>query len=369
MSTRMFWLPALLTAGLAALGLAMDSLALLRSWLAVSLVWGMIPLGALAVLMTHGLTGGRWGTASRPVWIALAATLPLFVVSMLPLLLGLDELFSWTRPESLLPEVVRKKLLYLNEPFFIGRTFFYLFVWLGLAWALSVWAVPRRVGKSGKGQAVHAPGLILWVLTMTFFGFDWFMSLEPRFYSDVFGLMLCMAAASAALAVGLLLMCIGKNSDVDVEARRDVANLWLAVLLGWAFMAFSQYIIVWSGNLPDEILWYLHRRTSGWRVISAVSFALFFLLPFLILLSGSAKANRRWLITASIACLAGHGLQVLWLILPAFTHWQGTQYWLVPALLVATGSTYAGYGYHRWVAAESHNHDVARGSKTRGEHA
>lgn len=369
MSTRMFWIPGLITALLAALGLAIDSLALVRSWLAVSLVWGMIPLGALAVLMTHGLTGGRWGTASRPVWLALAATLPLFAASMLPLLLGLDEIFSWTQPESLLPEVVRKKLLYLNEPFFIVRTFFYLFAWLGLAWSLGVWGLPRRAGKSGKGPAVHAPGLILWVLTMTFFGFDWFMSLEPRFYSDVFGLMLCMAAASAAMAVALLAMCVGKYSDVDVDARRDIANLWLAVLLGWAFMAFSQYIIIWSGNLPDEIGWYLHRRASGWRQISAVSLGLFFLLPFLILLSGAAKASRRWLLTASIACLAGHVLQVFWLILPAFTHWQGAQYWLVPALLVATGSTYAGYGYHCWVSGDIEHNPIARGSKTRGEHA
>ncbi len=355
MRRRMLWMPGLITGGLAVLGLTIDSRAMLQSWLAVSLTWGAIPLGAVAVLMTHDLTGGRWGAVSQPVWRALAATMPLFALSMLPLLLGLETLFLWTLPESFLPEVVTKKLLYLNEPFFVGRTLFYLLVWLGLAWSQGAWS------RSGRDPLYSAPGLILWVLTITFFGFDWLMSLEPKFYSDVFGLMLCMSAAGSSMAAGILFLKGEGHDESSIDARRDIANLWLAVLLGWAFMAFSQYIIIWSGNLPDEIGWYQHRSTPVWRGVSVLSFGLFCLMPFLILLSGAAKSSRRWLVVAATACLVGHVLQMLWLVLPAFGRWQGIQYWLLPALLASTGATYAGYAYLRWTAALAH--------KEEGKHA
>lgn len=111
-----------------------DWAAFARSWLAAALTWGAIPLGAVAVLMTHGLTGGRWGDDSRPVWRALAASMPLFALAMLPLLFALDELFSWTRPVAELPEVVQRKKAYLNEPFFLVRSAIYFACWLALPW-------------------------------------------------------------------------------------------------------------------------------------------------------------------------------------------------------------------------------------------
>lgn len=343
MSTRLIWAPALLTFGLAVLGLVTDSQAFLQSWLAAALTWGMLPLGAVAVLMTHRLTGGRWGELSRPVWVALAATMPLFAITLLPLLFGLEVLFPWTQPAELLPEVVRNKRLYLDEPFFIGRALFYFLVWLGLSWTQGCSDYCQRPATI---RLPPAAGLILWVLTITFFGFDWFMSLEPRFYSDVFGLMLCMGAVSAAMAAGILFNPAVDNDGADTGGRRDIANLWLSVLLGWAFMAFSQYIIIWSGNLPDEIGWYLNRSAGAWRTVSMVSFGLFFLLPFMVLLSRAAKSSRGWLITAAVVCLAGHILQILWLILPAFERWQGIQLLIAPGLIVTLGATYAGLAFY-----------------------
>lgn len=339
MSTRPIWVPALLTFALVALGFAVDSRALMQTWLAVVLTWGMLPLGAVAVLMTHRLTGGRWGEISRPIWEALAATMPLFAVSLLPLLFGLEVLFSWTQPVELLPEVVQNKRLYLYEPFFISRTLFYLLIWLGLSWTQGGLDYCQRFATI---RFPAAAGLILWVFTITFFGFDWFMSLEPKFYSDVFGLMLCMNAVGAAMAAGILFNPATRTDGVAIDARCDIANLWLTVLLGWALMAFSQYIIIWSGNLPDEIGWYIHRSIGAWRTVSVLSFGLFFLLPFLVLLSGAAKANRGWLVAAAVVCLCGHVLQILWLVLPAFDGWQGIQFVLVPGLMLTVGATYAG---------------------------
>jgi hypothetical protein len=355
MNSRRIWVPGLITPALFVLGLLVDATTLMQSWLAVTLTWGLIPLGALAILMTHGLTGGRWGIHSRPVWLALVATMPLFAVSLAPLLFATEILFSWTRPFDMLPEVVQNKTLYLNEPFFILRTLFYLLLWLGLAWGQGTWA--RQPGRV-RMPRIHAPGLILWLLSLTFFGFDWFMSLEPKFYSDVFGLMLAMAGPVAAIAVGLIL-----DPDLggvrDQGARRDMANLWLSVLLGWAFMGFAQYIVIWSGNLPDEIGWYLHRSVEPWRTISIVSFGLFFLVPFLVLLSGAAKSHGGWLRVTAVLCLTGHVLQVLWLVLPAFGVTGIGQAVLVLMLLFAVGATYAGLAqcYYRRL---TDRHDTSR---------
>lgn len=339
MIRRWLWAPALLTIALAVLILVMDAGLFFQGWLVTTLAWGALPLGAMAILMVHGLTGGRWGEAGRPVWLSLAATIPLFALSMAILLPGIEILFSWTRPAHTLPEVVQNKRLYLNEPFFIARAVFYVLLWLWLARAQGVWS--QAAVRRGPGVA-NAPGLILWVLAVTFFGFDWLMSLEPTFYSDVFGLMLAIEMAAAAMAVAVLFLARRNKGRSGDGARRDIANLWLGLLLGWAFMAFSQYIIIWSGNLPDEIGWYLHRREGLWRYISVLSFGLFFLVPFCVLLSGAAKGSRRWLTVAAVVCLTGHVLQVFWLVLPAFQVHRGLEYGLLVALAVAVGAGYLG---------------------------
>lgn len=308
----------LLLGGIALLALAAAATLLVgqlaaSTWLAAVLVWGSLPLGALPILMVHGLTGGRWGEQGRPLLLAVLATLPLLVAALLPLLLGLPALFAWTLPAEELSHLVRNKLAYLNPTFFILRTLAYCALWLWLAYLLSA--------RRDRGEGVHAAGLVLWLLAVTFFSFDWFMSLEPEFYSDVYGLMLGASMVAAAFAWILLLGA----REMEAAARRDLANIWLGVLLSWVLFAYSQYIVVWSANLPDEILWYIHRSAGLWRPVSVVSFGLFFLLPFLILLSGHAKGRPGWLMLAAASCLLGHVLQIGWLLLPAFDHdglWQ-----------------------------------------------
>lgn len=329
----------------AVLGALLDWPAFLRSWLAVTLTWGLVPVGAMVVLLTHGLTGGRWGDASLWLWRAQLATLPLLLAAMVPLVFGLDVLFPWTAAPETLAEVVQNKLAYLNEPFFLARSLFYGAVWLLLAWWLGAW-------RHRPQRALHAPALILWLLVLTFFGFDWLLSLEPRFYSDVYGLMLAAGIIAAALAAGLAMA----GDKLRPDLRRDIANLWLSVLLGWALLAFSQYIIIWSANLPDEIGWYLHRREGLWQPVSVASLVLFFLVPFTILLSGRAKGSEGWLRGAALICLAGHGLQMHWLVLPAFGQWQPLQSWLTPLLLIGVGACYAALAGRR-----SRSEEVARG--------
>lgn len=344
MRSPMLALVAALTLLGAVAGAVLDWQAFLRSWLAVTLTWGLLPLGAMLVLLTHGLTGGRWGDTSLWLWRALLATLPLFLVAMVPPMLGLEVLFPWTAAPETLPEVVQNKLAYLNEPFFLARSLFYAGSWLLLAWWLGAWRHRSRA-------RLQAPAMILWLLVLTFFSVDWLVSLEPRFYSDIYGLMLAAGITAAALAAGLAIA--GERLRPDL--RRDIANLWLAVLLAWALLAFSQYIIIWSANLPDEIGWYLNRRQGLWQSVSVASFVLFFLVPFAVLLSGRAKGRGDWLRGAALVCLAGHVLQMHWLVLPSFDHWQPLQWWLTPLLVAGVGACY-GLLAHQYTRREEVEH-------------
>lgn len=334
-----FWLP-LATAGLVGLAGALISWPLfLRGWLTAVLTMAALPLGSLPILMTYGLTGGRWGDQSLLVWRALISTLPLWVIAMVPLLFGLEELFRWAQPEDTLPEVVRNKRLYLNEPFFIGRAILYAALWLWLAAVLYRRAHTR----------LHGPGLLLWLVSMTFFSVDWFMSLEPTFYSDIFGLILATGAVAATMAAAFLLGA-GKESP---SAMRDLIGLWLAVVIGWVFLAFSQYIIIWHGNLPHEINWYLHRGEGHWRTLSWVSFLLFCIGPVLALISGTGR--RRLLMAAAVIGFTGYVLRVQWLVLPAFPETGPGLYGFTLVATGALGAALAGVAVTSLKRLEAHN--------------
>ena len=328
--------PALLAAvGVVAclLGLRVDRLALAQAWLVAVLCLLLVPLGALGALATHGLTGGRWGDATAPRWQALAWSLPLVLLAMLPLLWAVDGLFAWRAPLESLPEVVQAKTLYLTLPFFLLRWVVYAVLWLAMLWALLL----RQVRP--LACVLTLIGLLY---SVTFFGFDWVLSLEPSFYTDIFGLWLLVTAVGVAAALVMLL-----DDGRRAAARADVAALWLAVLLGWAFLAFAQYIIVWSGNLPHEIGWYLHRSTPLWRAVSWLVFVLLVGLPFCLLLTGRGRRSGRVLRATAVLVLLGTVLQAAWWILPAFDELSSHLLWLLPASLLALGGGQGAIVSHR----------------------
>lgn len=327
-----------------------DPRGLAQAWLVAWILLGFLSLGAIALLMVHGLTGGAWGAESRTIWQAMASVMPLLALALLPLLLFLDALFPWTAPAATLPEVVRyKQPFYLNEPFFIGRTLFYLLVWSLLAWWLA---------RSTPARRWHAPGLIVWALTVTFFSYDWIMSLEPRFYSDVFGMERMMFGVGGAMALGLAL---GVGS-LRGAVRLDLANIWLSALLGWAFVNFAQLIIIWSGNLPEEIIWYVQRDAGAWGWIGRLSVLLFLVIPFAMLLPTAAKRRAGWVRLTALVALSGYVLHTLWLTWPSLpaTAWA----WLLgPAAIVALASAVL-----LWLSDERRQALLAPVADKRAEH-
>lgn len=332
-----WWLLAALGGVGCIVALIVDADAFAHAWLAAALTWGLLPIGALAVLMTAGLAGGGWSEFSHGCLRALAACLPLLVLALLPLLIFAREaLFPWTQPVEQLPEVVKHKLLYLNVPFFTARTIGYFVIWLLLAYFMGAWSTRRR-----GGGALCAGGLVALLYTLSFFAFDWFLSLEPKFYTDVFGLWL--ADSVIAGAVALVLLVLGGASDgVSVARRADLANLWMAVLLGWLFLAFAQYIVVWSGNIPHEIEWFLRRGSGIWRVMIVLVVALLFAVPFVALLFRWIKQRGRALQWVAAVALGGYVLQVQWWILPAAKSDSGQLVWMAPVCVVTLGAALSG---------------------------
>lgn len=317
-------------------GVWLDGGLMAHAWLAAAITVGLLPIGALAALLTWGLTGGGWGALGAPTWRALAACLPLFAIALLPLLLfARAALFPWTAPVESLPEVVRHKQLYLNVPFFVVRAGVYFLLWLVLAFVAGAWTHRRA------GGAACAAGLVALLYSLTFFGFDWMLSLEPKFYTDVFGLWLGVTAPAGAAAI-VLMRAPAVGDPVDLARRADLANLWFALILGWAFLAFAQYIIIWSGNLPDEIEWYLVRGEGVWRVIGWLVCLLLFVVPSLALLFSNLKRSGRWLRRVACVGFVGYVFQIQWWVLPAAEADQTNLIWMAPAALLALGAATAG---------------------------
>jgi hypothetical protein len=299
--------------GVCALGLGIDREAVLRGWLAGWAFWIGFPVGALMLLLAHDLTGGRWGDAAKAPLKALAMTLPVAALAFIPILLSLPLLYPWARPDEARHLA---NTFYLNTPFFLARSAVYFVAWALLA------------VLAGRGTSFAAPGLIVMGVTATFASFDWLMSIEPEWGSSIYGLLIISGALLTALAVAALV-------PARENARKDLGSLLIAGILLWAYLSFMQFLIVWEGDLPTEITWYLKRIEGGWGWAAIAIVLGQGLLPFLALLWPPIKRSRRGLAAVCGLLLAAHLLESWWLVLPGFDVPEIT--WFAPAATLAIG--------------------------------
>jgi hypothetical protein len=280
-----------------------------RAYLLGWLYWLGIALGALAITMLHNLSGGAWGLAIRG-WLAPALlTLPLLALLFLPIALGARELYLWAGPEAETDHLLHLKHAYLNLPFFFGRGVLYFAVWLALA--LLVGMAPRDSARARRGSG---PGLVLYGLTMSFAAVDWVMSLDPHWFSTIFALILMVGQVLSAFAFAILLVTL--TGVAAREQLRDLGNLMLAFVMLWTYMQLSQFLIIWSGNLPEEVPWYLRRNNGNWHALTVGLFAMHFALPFFVLLSRDVKERARRLAVVAAWILVMRFVDLYWLIGP-----------------------------------------------------
>jgi hypothetical protein len=316
----------------------------LAAWLTAALILIGLPLGAMTLLMIHGLTGGRWGEAMKPPLRATVTTLPLTLLFLLPLLLRLDLVFPWAVPDAALPEVVQAKLAYLNVPFFLARFAACFVVWLGLAFFILRWTDPELRRSNTRGFAL---GLIIHAAAVTLFSTDWMLSLDPEFTSTIYAMLEASAEVVGAAALALLVLAATRSIEVlpggegDAVLGEDVANMLFGFMLTWAYLAFMQWIVVWAGDLPNDIGWYLRRVSGGWRILLWLAILLQFVLPFAAFLARSVKRSHRGLLWLAVIVLAGHVLETAWRIRPALTEPHFSLAWLELAAPVAAGCLWA----------------------------
>ena len=312
-----------------------------RSWLIGFLFCLGLTIGSLGWIMLHHLSGGQWGLVSRRVFEASTRTLPIVALFFLPVLLGLPAIFEWSHPELIEKDaVVRMKEPYLNVWFFIVRAVIYFAFWMLCTMLLNRWseAQDRGVVATTPEDAVRfrklsAPGLLFLVLTVTFASVDWIMSLEPEWYSTVFGLLTVVGQGLSALAltVTVLAMLATSRPLAGTLAPRhfhDLGKLMLAFVMLWAYLSFSQFLIMWSGNLPEEIPWYVKRMQGAWGALAIALLLGHFALPFLLLLSRDLKRHSRLLAKVAVFVLVMRLIDIIWLVGAAFEHHGFPIHWM-----------------------------------------
>src|SRR6185369_3606184 len=291
--------------------------------------WTGIAVGSLALLMLQHLTGGGWGFVIRRVLEAATRTLPLMAVLFIPIILGSHSLYKWTREEVLKEErIVAFKTPFLNLPFFSTRAVLYFAIWIVLAYFSNKWSLlqdrtaERRYTKNMR--LLSGPGMVLLIFSVTFAAIDWYMSLEPEWSSTIYGFIFVAAWSLSALAFVIAVMAVLSKEEpmkriVAPLHFHDHGKLLLALVMLWAYFAFSQFLIIWSGNLPEEIGWYLKRTQGVWGGIALAIVILHFAAPFLFLLSRRIKRDLNKLVIVAIVILVMRFIDLLWMLVPAFT--------------------------------------------------
>jgi hypothetical protein len=296
----------------------------LQAYLLGFLFWSGIAIGSLAIYLVHCLTRGSWGFFIRPYYRAAIRTLPLVAVFFVPVLLGLSELYPWAKPGASADPIIAFKQPYLNPVFFQIRSVFYFGLWIFLAGVVDRKArvLLHRSDDSARVSMQLTAGLsmLAFAFSATFAAFDWSMSLLPQWYSTIYGILTIIGQALLALA---FLVCVSSKSVMASDPKttsgyHDLGNLLLALLMLWAYMAFSQFFIIWSGNLPEEIIWYLPRLKNGWEFLGAILAIGHFGLPFLLLLNRTLKRSIPLLAKVAAWILVMRFVDTSWTVLPTF---------------------------------------------------
>lgn len=305
-------------------------------------------LGCLALGMIHQLSGGAWGVVTRRLIGAASRVLPVLTLLFLPIAFGIGHLYEWSHSDTVAADpILRGKQVYLNTPFFLARAAVYFLAWNALTYFLNTWSLEQdrnpdpRIAR--RMQRLSGGGLLVYALTVTFASFDWLMSLDPHWYSTIYGVLLMGGQGLTALAFLIVALAwLSRRQPLDAIVVpghfHDLSNLMLAFVMLWAYFSFSQYLIIWSGNLPEEITWYVTRQQGGWRFIGPGLIVFHFAVPFLLLLFRSVKRVSTTVWKVAVGILVAKLVDLFWLIAPRFHPDRLVVSWmdiLLPLSLVA----------------------------------
>lgn len=277
-----------------------------RSYYIAWLYWTGIALGSLGILMIQHISGGVWGATLRRLLESAALTLPWMGLFFIPVaLFGLHSIFEWSHEGFMVGEILSQKKVYLNVPFFLARMVAYFVIWTALVVLLTRWS--RRLDGtgdmrlSGRMRGLSAPGFVVYAITMTLATVDLVLSLDAEFFSTIWGALVTISFILAAFSLMIIVLSLLTDRGplrtvMSSEHFLDLGKLMLAFTIVWTYFSFSQFIIIWSGNLPQEAVWYTARLSGGWGWMGLALLVFAFIVPFLLLLSRPLKESHRALV-------------------------------------------------------------------------
>lgn len=296
----------------------------IHSYLVAFLFFLSVALGGLFFVLLQHLTRAGWSVVVRRLAEHIAGTLPLFALLFVPIAFGLHDLFHWT--EAGHDPLIEHKSPYLNATAFFLRAAFFLGSWSLLSW----WFRKQSIVQDQEGgtaitrrmQTLSAPGMAVFGVTLTFASFDWIMSLDPHWYSTIFGVYF-FAGCVVAIFASLILLTLRLQKDgtlrvVNEEHFHDMGKMLFGFVVFWAYIAFSQFMLIWYGNIPEETAWFDHRLLHGWKPVTIFLAVGHFVIPFLFLLSRAVKRRPGTLVLATCWLLFMHLVDLHWLVMPSF---------------------------------------------------
>jgi hypothetical protein len=313
--------------GISYFGAHADPGAFFRGWLFAWLFWTGVSLGSMAMVLLFGCIRGKWGVLTSRLGQHAAMVLPLMMVLFIPVLFGLKYLYPWADPQHLATDpVLQLRHPYLNGYGFAARSYFYLAVFSVIAYFLRRWSLASdhdfAVDYPGRLARLSAGGMVVYFLLMTLASVDWIMSREAHWYSTVYGFITVVGQALSGMCFLLIMIRAMRDKKPFDEAIRpqvlnDEGTLLLLLVVLWAYMALSQLLVVWMGNLQTDITWYLHRTYSGWRAVCWILVIAHFFIPFCLLLRQSNKRDIRRLGAIALALFFLRMLDMAWMVLPS----------------------------------------------------
>jgi hypothetical protein len=316
--------------------------------------WLGLALGCMAILMLYHLVGGAWGTVIRRILESGMMTLPMMLVLFLPILFHLPRLYFWARPDGLAdPKIADIAHSYLNFNGIAIRYVMYFAIWIGMAFFLNRWSTEQDsiAGQSTlRFRALSSIGLVIYSLTISFAVIDWVMSLQARWISTIYGLLFIAGEALSAFCFVVVIETIlGKRKPMseylnDTEIH-DHGKLMFAFVMVWAYFNFSQWLIIWAGNLPEEIPWYVRRLHGGWENVGLFLVVFHFAVPFALLLSRQLKREARTLVRLASWLIFMRMVDIFWHIEPA-SHLGFHLSWLHFTVIAGMGGLWMAYFFN-----------------------
>ena len=336
-------------------GFAADRAQFYRSYLVSFCFAVTIMLGGSFFVMVQYLTGSAWSVTVRRFMENIMMGFPVGLLLFVPVAFGVHELYEWTHADVIAKEaVVRAKGAYLNPTMFTVRGLVYFALWSIWAWA--IYSQSTKQDRERSAAQMHAcsrwsaPGLLLIMLTGTLASFDWIMSLDPKWYSTIFGIY-CIAGGALAFFGVLTLIALGMrragvlSNSITSEHYHDLGKWMFALTVFWAYIAFSQYLLIWYANLPEETIFYRNRLVGSWKTLSGVLLFGRFILPFLVLIFRANKRNLKLLGVAAGWIVTMHFIDMYWLIMPTWNKAGISVSWMDFAALLGVVGV---FGYAFW---------------------